>query len=300
MIRFSSSGTIVGQWRRLVISSLLAIIVPVLAAEYWEALYKIPESLEWALHSVVLIVTLIPVFFFLWYQPLVREVAERRNVESEVRRLSQKVIDSNEEESRRLARDLHDDIGQKLVALHLQLDLHRQRLDGRDTELAEQCRLMLGVIKTLSDDLRAVISGLRPPLLDDLGLLPALQAHLADLRRILPGLQVQLYATGLNRRLSKELETVLFRVCQEALSNVVKHAHADLVEIWLTSCYPTFIMIIEDNGVGLKGAASTQGNHFGLLGMRERVAAVGGALNIQSILGKGTRLRLEVPLSAKE
>jgi two-component system sensor histidine kinase DegS len=249
---------------------------------------------------VILIATLIPVFFFLWYRPLVREVAERRNVESEVRRLSQKVIDSNEEESRRLARDLHDDIGQKLVALHLQLDLHRQRLDGRDTELAEQCRLMLGVIKTLSDDLRAVISGLRPPLLDDLGLLPALQAHLADLRRILPGLQVQLYATGLNRRLSKELETVLFRVCQEALSNVVKHAHADLVEIWLTSCYPTFIMIIEDNGVGLKGAASTQGNHFGLLGMRERVAAVGGALSIQSILGKGTRLRLEVPLSAKE
>jgi len=300
MIRFSSSGTIVGQWRRLGISSLLAIVVPVLAAEYWEDLYKIPESLEWALHSVILIATLIPVFFFLWYRPLVREVAERRNVESEVRRLSQKVIDSNEEESRRLARDLHDDIGQKLVALHLQLDLHRQRLDGRDTELAEQCRLMLGVIKTLSDDLRAVISGLRPPLLDDLGLLPALQAHLADLRRILPGLQVQLYATGLNRRFSKELETVLFRVCQEALSNVVKHAQADLVEIWLTSCHPTFIMIIEDNGVGLKGAASTQGNHFGLLGMRERVAAVGGALNIQSILGKGTRLRLEVPLSAKE
>jgi len=135
MIRFSSSGTIVGQWRRLVISSLLAIIVPVLAAEYWEALYKIPESLEWALHSVVLIVTLIPVFFFLWYRPLVREVAERRNVESEVRRLSQKVIDSNEEESRRLARDLHDDIGQKLVALHLQLDLHRQQRPERRCSL---------------------------------------------------------------------------------------------------------------------------------------------------------------------
>jgi signal transduction histidine kinase len=200
-----------------------------------------------------------------------------------------------------LGRDLHDDIGQKLVALQLHLDLHRQNLDDKYPELAGECRQISDVVGGLADDLRHVIVALRPPLLDDLGLLPALEAHLADLRRFCPVLEVQLIASGMGGRLPVELETVLFRVCQEALNNVIRHARAQRAQIRLTSSYPAIILIVEDDGIGFQMAPPAAGNagehHYGLSGIRERVAAVGGWLKVQSAPGKGTRLRVEVPLT---
>lgn len=299
--RLGRTAAVAGQLRRLVFTAVLGIIIPVLLTEVLEKWYAIPANLEWFLHCVVLVATLTPVFYCLWYRPLAGEMAERAQAELEVRRLSRQVMEASEDERRRLARDLHDDIGQKLVALQMQLDLHRQNLDDRYPELVGECRQIGAVIGGLADDLRHVIVALRPPLLDDLGLLPALEAHLADLRRLCPALEVQLIASGMGGRLPVELETVLFRVSQEALNNVVRHARARRVEIRLTGSYPTIILIVEDDGIGFPagapGAGSGEGQHCGLSGLRERVAAVGGWLKVQSAPGKGTRLRAEVPLS---
>lgn len=290
-----------GQWWRLAFSSLLAIVIPVALTETFEIWSGIPEAAEWLLHSVVLVTTLTPVFYCLWYRPLKAEMAERIQAEAEVRRLSRRVMETGEEERRRLARDLHDDIGQKLVALQLQLDLHRQNFSGSHPDLVEDCLRISRAIGSLADDLRHVIVALRPPLLDDFGLMPALEAHLADLRRLCPALEMQMTSSGMGGRLPLELETTLFRVCQEALNNVIRHARAQRVEIRLTGSYPTVILIIEDDGVGFRmtnpAKAAPEGQHCGLSGLRERIAAVGGWVKVQSAPGKGTRLRIEVPLS---
>jgi signal transduction histidine kinase len=293
----------VHRWR-LLSSVIVGIVLPVLATEAFETWYGVPEALEGALHSVVLMATLAPVFYFLWYRPLSREMAERQHAEAEVRRLSRQVMRVSEEERHRLGRDLHDEFGQKLVALQLQLDLHRQQLGDLHGDLADQCHRMLGTLRGLSDDLRHVVATLRPPLLDDLGLLSALEAQVNDLQRLRPELRVDIHSSGLTVRLPKELEIVLFRVCQEALNNVIKHAGADMVQIWLACCYPAVVLVVEDNGVGMAKptakAASSQAHHFGLLGMRERVAAVNGTFRLQSEPGKGTRLRVELPLPVRE
>ena len=290
-----------GQCWRLAFASLLAIVIPVLLTEFFEDWADISEAAEWLLHSIVLVATVIPTFYFLWYRPLIGEMNEHARAESEVSRLSRRVMDASEEERRRLARDLHDDTGQKLVALQLQLDLHRKKLAGSHPELAEECLQISHAISNLADDLRHVIVALRPPLLDDFGLVPALEAHLADLRRFCPNLAVQVVASGMGGRLPMEVETALFRVCQEALNNVIRHARAKHVELRLTGSYPTVILIIEDDGVGFQVrdpvAAGPEGQHCGLSGIRERIAAVGGRVKVQSAPGKGTRLRIEVPLS---
>ncbi len=289
---------------RLFFSVVVGIVLPVVTTELLETQVGLPETLEWGFHSLILVFTVMPVFYFLWYRPLVREMAERELAEAEVRRLSRKVIVASEEERCRLARDLHDVISQQLVALHLQLDRCRQQLEGKDAGLASQFRPFLGTISMLGDDLRNVIVALRPPLLDDLGLLPALEAHLADLKKLCPELEAELHCRGLSVRLPAELETVLFRVCQEALSNVIKHAQASQVEIWLTLSHPTIILVIEDNGIGLAKTSTVEAarsaGHFGMVGIRERVSAVGGSFRIQSAPGKGTRLRVEAPLPVKE
>ena len=292
-----------GPWRKLLLSALVAIVVPVMATEALEEWYGVPEPWEWLLHSVILMTTLTPVFFLLWYRPLAAEMAERRRAGEEVRRLSRQAMEAGEEERRRLARDLHDDIGQRLVALKMQVDLHRQQLADRHPELAEPCLQISNIVCGLADDLRQVIVALRPPLLDDLGLLPALEAHLSDLRNLCPTLEVRLLASGLSGRLPAEIETVLFRVCQEALSNVLRHARARQVQVRLTGSYPSVILIVEDDGVGFPITAmdtgDMQGYHYGLSGIRERVTAVGGTLLMQSAPAKGTRLRVEVPVAAK-
>lgn len=289
-----------GQVWRLAFSSLLAIVLPIVLTETFETWYGITESAEWLLHSVILVTTLTPVFYYLWYRPLEGEMAERIQAEAEVRRLSRQVMETSEEERRRLARDLHDDIGQKLVALQLQLALHRQNFAGSHPDLVEECLQIYHAIGSLADDLRHVIVALRPPLLDDFGLMPALEAHLADLRRLCPDLEVQLTSSGMGGRLPSEVETALFRVCQEAFNNVIRHARAQHVEIRLTGSYPTVILIIEDDGVGFRttnpATGGLEGQHCGLSGIRERVAAVGGWVKIQSAPGKGTRMRVEVPL----
>jgi signal transduction histidine kinase len=288
----------------MLITVLLAIVFPIVLTELFENyLFNIPESMEWFVHCVVLLLTVLPVFYLIWYRPLLREMNERSLAEAEVSRLSRQVMEAGEEERRRLGRDLHDDIGQKLVALQLQVDLHYHELAGQYPGLAEQCRQIGGVIDGLADDLRQVIVALRPPLLDDLGLLPALEAHLADLRKVCPELEIQLLASGLGERLPMEVELVLFRACQEALSNVIRHAQARRALVRLTGSYPSVILVVEDDGVGVKEAAASavdkHRHRFGLLGIRERVGSLGGSFKLHSAPGKGTRLRVEVPLSVE-
>jgi two-component system, NarL family, sensor histidine kinase DevS len=202
-----------------------------------------------------------------------------------------RVVSAQELERRRLARELHDETGQALTSILLGL----KSLEDADDEsdLAESTSRLRELVVTTLQDVRRLAVELRPKALDDFGLVPALE-RLVETFREQTGIQVDLEPRLGDDRLPPEVETALYRITQEALTNVVKHAHANRVSIVLTRRDGSVSAVIEDNG---RGFAEEQGseNGLGLLGMRERVALVDGRLSVESSPGAGTTLSIEVP-----
>jgi signal transduction histidine kinase len=291
---------------RILASMGLVVFVAILVTELVEGVFLTgAEWLEGLLHIGALVLSLTPLFYFLWYRPLMQQMAERQHSESEVRHLSHRLLDAGEEERRKLAQDLHDEFGQKLTSLQLYMEGMERQLASGEIPAKDSCRKMLGLVSDLNEDLRRVISDLRPSLLEDLGLVMAIEDYCAEVAKQQPRLQVEFHSSGLHGRLTRPVEIVVFRVCQEALTNVAKHARATRVEVRLVCSYPFLILTVQDNGIGIpkwQGRSSQDRKNacFGLLGMRERVAAVGGTLRIISPRESGTRIRVEIPLRREE
>ncbi|GAB4541046.1 MAG: GAF domain-containing protein [Anaerolineae bacterium] len=206
--------------------------------------------------------------------------------------LSLQLVEVQEDERRHIARELHDEIGQLLTGLKLSLDMcTRLPADEARTYLDEARELVSELIargRELSLDLR-------PAMLDDLGLLPALLWHF-ERYTTQTGVRVNFEHTGLERRFSPQVETAAYRIIQEALTNVARHAGVDEVTIRLWSDQETLRLHIEDRGVGFEPEAALAASaSSGLAGMQERAALVGGHLAIESTPGAGTRLRAEMP-----
>ncbi len=221
-------------------------------------------------------------------------VTMRRSVESERLRSSMAAADA---ERGHWARELHDETLQGLGALRLLLASARRRRDPKQTEqvLDEAIEQIEGEIESL----HAIISDLRPATLDELGLRPTLEALLQRRRdhgalEITSVLDLAEPADG-GERLPAEIETTVYRLVQEALTNVVKHAHASRAHVAVTVDPGCVRVEIEDDGDGFSTDATTSG--FGLVGMRERVYLVGGTLTIDSSAGGGTAVRAELPTS---
>jgi signal transduction histidine kinase len=210
-------------------------------------------------------------------------------------------VTAQEDERRRIARDLHDQLGQNISALGLalgSLKTHLQMGTAQwDTVIqAEQ------LVARLNDDASRLALELRPSNLADLGLLVALQQHIEEWsahHRI--ATEIQSIGWG-QERFGAEVETVLYRVTQEALTNVVKHAQAQHVSIILEQRDNTVHLTIEDDGQGFDLQAVQHRpdahHHFGLLGMRERITLIGGTLGIETMPGHGTTLFVHIPLPA--
>jgi signal transduction histidine kinase len=202
-----------------------------------------------------------------------------------------RVVSAQELERRRLARELHDETGQALTSILLGLKSLEDA--GDDDDLAESTSRLRELVVTTLQDVRRLAVELRPKALDDFGLVPALE-RLVETFREQTGIEVDLEPRLGDDRLPPEVETALYRITQEALTNVVKHAHANRVSIVLTRRGGSVSAVIEDDG---RGFAEEQGseNGLGLLGMRERVALVDGRLSVESSPGAGTTLSIEVP-----
>ena len=201
-----------------------------------------------------------------------------------------RVVSAQELERQRLARELHDETGQALTSILLGLKSLDDAADEGD--LAESTsRLRELVVETLQDVRRLAVE-LRPKALDDFGLVPALE-RLVETFREQTGIEVDLEPRLGADRLPSDVETTLYRITQEALTNVVKHAHANHVSIVLTRRDGSVSAVIEDDGRGFTEDGSTNG--LGLLGMHERVALVDGRLSVESSPGTGTTLSIEVP-----
>ncbi len=216
-------------------------------------------------------------------------------------RLTQQVISAQEEERRRIARELHDETAQSLATLVIYAEtLRAADLHGATPAL----RASIERIRTVADHtllgVRNIIADLRPSLLDDLGLDAAIRWQAQE--RLEPaGIRADVQVRGAGRRLPPALETALYRVVQEAVTNVIKHAAASYVEIDLDLSLPGQVTArVEDNGQGFdpdrRVSASNGGLGVGLFGMQERINLFGGTLTIDSSPGEGTELRVVLPL----
>ena len=202
-----------------------------------------------------------------------------------------RVVDAQEQERRRLARELHDETGQALTSILLGLKALEETL-ATDEARAAAAELRGLVVATLQD-VRGLAVELRPSALDDFGLAAALD-RLTKSFAEQTGIAVDFEAALADQRLPGEVETALYRVVQESLTNVVKHAQASRVSVLLTRGGGSVKAVIEDDGRGMSDGAD---GGFGLLGMRERLALVGGRLEIESSPGAGTTIAAEVPLA---
>ncbi|MEM9554047.1 MAG: GAF domain-containing protein [Acidobacteriota bacterium] len=209
----------------------------------------------------------------------------------QVRVLSAENVNRQEEERRHISRELHDEAGQALVGIKLGLEVMARRLPQDPDEMREQLALLSGEVNRATQQLKNLAQRIRPPALDRLGLDMALQQLADELSS--RGLQVELALSLSPERLPEDVETALFRIAQEALTNTALHARARAVHIALEVDVEGIMLTIADDGVGFEPAAVAD-DGLGLLGMRERVAMLGGSFHIESGPGTGTHLVVSI------
>jgi PAS domain S-box-containing protein len=212
----------------------------------------------------------------------------------QLRLLSRRLVEAQENERRHIARELHDETGQALVSLRFGLRLLEREINGGGSVTGRVAELTQRIDEVI-DGLHRLAADLRPPSLDHLGLDAALRQFSRTAASKF-GLAVHFSARGFTSdRLPMVVETDLFRVAQEALTNVVRHARATRVDVLAERRGDRVMVMIEDDGVGFDPDRVTGENHFGLLGMRERAEALGGTLTVESTPGAGTTVVVEVP-----
>lgn len=205
------------------------------------------------------------------------------------------IVDAQEAERARIARDLHDDVGQALTSVLLGIGLIGRALgtEPRVDEARDRVEDLRDVVADALDRTRQLAFDLRPTVLDDIGLVPTLERLAGDLAGR-TGLAVEIGNELPDERLARPVETVLYRVVQEALTNVARHAHASTARVALTRRRDSVRAVISDDGRGFDTVDGTR--HVGIDGMAERARLVGGDLDIASAVGAGTRVTLEIPL----
>ncbi|PKN13653.1 MAG: hypothetical protein CVU69_00310 [Deltaproteobacteria bacterium HGW-Deltaproteobacteria-4] len=255
---------------------------------------------EALLDSTILLTLLSPVYFCL-YRPF---WLERQRREDEIRRLSRQLIHSEEMTRTRLARDLHDEFGQGLTALQLGIETLRNSLPlGQEKELA-LCRRLSVMIAQLGNHVRSMTTELRPSMLDSLGFVPTLRWFSQQFSERYPGIRLDMQVVDESERLAPEIEIALYRVCQESLNNVAKHAKARVVRITMIRTKTLLTLAIEDDGNGFEAdpcySPANDYQRYGLLGMRERIAELGGDFSVVSSPVEGTTVRVQLSLAKEE
>ncbi len=234
-------------------------------------------------------------------ETLLEEVKERTAAEERARHLIRQIVTAQEDERRNVARDLHDHLGQQLTGLRIQLENHKQSCGDDPSHRAEVERIQ-AIAERLDEDVDFLAWELRPASLDELGLPAALANFVQEWSKHFD-IPAEFHTTGLDkRRLPPEVEVNLYRIAQEALNNISKHAEAKGVDVLLERRDHHVALIVEDDGKGFEpdGGAKLDGKRIGLLNMRERAAYVGGRLEIESTPGEGTTVFARVPARAEE
>jgi signal transduction histidine kinase len=227
------------------------------------------------------------------YKALSTEVAERRQSETARAKLLNQLVSTQEAERARLARDLHDQLGQQLTVLRLKLE-GLPETSGDHKQLRSDVDDLLSITSQLDSDVDFLAWQLRPVVLDDLGLQEALRVYVRRWAEHIK-IQAQFHSTALeNERPAPDIENNLYRIAQEALNNVAKHSRATKVDVLLELRDAQVVLIVEDNGVGFVTDQSSE-DGFGLSGIRERASLLDGEMEIESKPGEGTTLFVRIP-----
>ena len=210
--------------------------------------------------------------------------------------LSSYLQEAREEERKTIAREIHDELGQLLTAMKIQLSLLPEEIKNDATAALERTEAMKKQIDGAIATVKNIITKLRPGLLDDLGLAAAIewQAHEFQMRT---GVVCDVKLTSDKISLEQEVSTAVFRILQETLTNVARHAKATRVQIELVQQTSTLLLTIRDNGKGITDEEIHHPESFGLIGIRERVSSFNGDLEICGTPNKGTTIRVSIPLN---
>jgi PAS domain S-box-containing protein len=229
-------------------------------------------------------------------------IVERRNAEAQLRTsqaqlraLSTRLLRAQEQERRRIAREIHDDLGQALTALRLDVAWLGRRVDADARATHEKLARMGQLVDATVESVQAIARDLRPPILDDVGVAAAIEWQAKEFERH-TGIRCRVRLGRDDIELDADRSIALFRLVQEALTNVARHAHATRVTIALSEIGHTLLVVVRDNGRGMRCTAKLRTGALGLLGMRERIHLCGGRLRIASRPGKGTVIRAQIPL----
>jgi two-component system sensor histidine kinase UhpB len=222
-----------------------------------------------------------------------------RNSQEELRLLSANIQHAREEEKKRVARELHDDLGQQLTALKMEMALLEDRLISAAPSPQSRLSSVYALIDQLTASVRRIAADLRPVMLDDLGLIPAIEWLVSEFSarhnvHVITNLDA--HAIAFNH----EGATEVFRMVQEALTNVARHSGATEVVLDIVRDEPNCVVRITDNGRGAENDLSPRPNSFGLLGQRERAAQLGGETRIRTGPGQGFELAITLPLATVE
>ena len=243
-----------------------------------------------------------------YYRSIWRDVTDRKRAEDALRRkqaelersraelqaLAGRLLTAQDDERRRISRELHDDVNQRLAMLTLDVESLQVGLPRSRPETAERLGVIRDRLVELSDDVHGLAYGLHPSVLDHLGLKAALRSHVSDLQRH-ESIRIDLRIAGDVERLPPEVAACLYRVAQAALRNVVKHAHAGRATIEVRRAEGGVRLSVSDDGVGFAvPMRSSEG--LGIVGMQERVRLVGGRFTLTSRVGEGSSVTVRVPL----
>lgn len=216
--------------------------------------------------------------------------------------LSKRLIDAQENERRRIARELHDEMGQGLMILKLDLEIIRDQIRMQDGEMWHRLEESIQLTEIVTAQMRTMSLELRPSLLDDLGLFSALRGYLERFEQR-TAIQTTLNIIGSELRMQDTIETAIFRCVQEALTNVVRHSKARRVRIDLELNPEIVKVLVEDNGIGFDPEQHSKVKQIGgtgLSGMRERLALIGGSVKISGAPNTGTRIEASIPISSPD
>ncbi|MDI6743287.1 MAG: PAS domain-containing sensor histidine kinase, partial [Smithella sp.] len=217
----------------------------------------------------------------------------------ELRNLSAHLQSVREEESTRVARKIHDELGQSLTALQMDLSWLENRLPPDNKDIREKTRSMSGLVDETIDSVHKITLELRPSMLDDLGLSAAIEWQAGDFQKR-SGIRCQVNIRRDNDLIDKELATAVFRIFQETLTNIARHAKATNCRVSLTKNEKELCLEVTDNGIGITQWQIDDSLSFGMIGMRERAHLWGGTVHVRNVKTSGTTVRVMIPLGKGE
>lgn len=224
-------------------------------------------------------------------------LAESKELKLEAQKLAHQILMAHEEERKEISRELHDELAQILTGINMRLAVIKETSKINDRNIIKNILKTQKMVEESVDMVHRFAYRLRPAILDDLGLIPALRSYVKELQEQ-KGLDIRFSASEEAETLDNMCRTVLYRVVQEALLNVVRHAEAQLVTVKIEKIHDQIRLEIHDDGRSFQVDSfleSKTHQHLGLLGMRERVEIAGGKFSIESEAGKGTTVRAEIP-----